>query len=418
MGERKPHGHPARSRWRARITGAFVIAAGAGVMAPAQADDALKPTMAITLPAGQKVTSFDIGYVDPVIGLYVLADRGNNAIAVIDTATNTVLNQLAKGAFKGATGSNDTSGPDGVLIVDHREVWAGDGNSTIKVIDLFTQQVTRTIFTGGVNRADQLCHDPRDHVVLMANDADSPPFVTFIPTRGPNAYQVVRSIKMDGSNGAPKASHGIEQCQWSHRTGKFYLNLPEVGGIGRDTSPGAVVVLDPKSMTIEKIFSVPLASCAGPRGMAVGPDHQILLGCGAPGPGGNHPSVIIDERDGHVIATLANESGADAVAFNPGDDRYVLARPAAVGPSQLLGVVDADTLRPEASVPTALAGAPTAHSVAVDPIMNQIYVPIPAGHSRVCSAAGGNDVLGCIAVFTRGDGAEPASRDAEPRSGD
>ena len=66
-------------------------------------------------------------------------------------------------------------------------------------------------------------------------------------------YAVTGKITMmDGTAGSPKATAGIEQCQWSRRTGKFYLNIPEVNGPGDDTAPGAVLVIDPVSMTIEK----------------------------------------------------------------------------------------------------------------------------------------------------------------------
>ena len=135
------------------------------------ADEAFAPVAVISLPGGQKVQSFDISFVDPVIGIYILGDRTNKAVDVIDTTTNSVLTQLT-GGFVGATGNNDTSGPDGVMTVGHHEVWAGDGNSTIKVIDLFSQHVTHIISTGGVNRADEMCLDPRHHLVMAANNAD------------------------------------------------------------------------------------------------------------------------------------------------------------------------------------------------------------------------------------------------------
>jgi hypothetical protein len=370
-----------------------ILFAGGAALA---ADEVFKATAAITLPAGQQVNSFDISFVDPVIGLYILGDRTNKAVDVIDTETNTVLTQLGKGSFTGATGNNDTSGPDGVLIVRHREVWAGDGNSTFKVIDLFSQQITHTVSTGGTNRVDEMCHDPRDHLVLMANNAEAPfPFASLVSTR---TYSVVKKITFNGAGGTPKAVNGAEQCQWNQRTGKFYISLPEIDGTG---GAGGVAVIDPKSMAVETTFVVPLASCQAPQGMAIGPDHQILLGCNGPS-GANHPTAIIDERNGRVIKTLANQSGADMVWFNPGDDHYFLARSAAVGANQLLGVVDADGISQDQSVPlTSTAGAPNAHSVAADPVSNQVYVPIPGnGKSNVCSSAGGSDALGCIAVFT------------------
>jgi hypothetical protein len=364
--------------------------------AASAADEVFRPTTAITLPAGQTILSFDISFVDPLVGLYVLGDRTNKAVDVIDTDTNTVLVQLGKGSFKGATGDNDTSGPDGVLIVRHREVWAGDGDSTFKVIDLFSQQITHTVSTGGTKRVDEMCHDPRDHLVMMANNAETPfPFASLVSTK---TYAIVKKITFDGTGGTPKAVNGAEQCQWNHRTGKFYIALPEIDGTG---GAGGVAVIDPKTMAVEATFVVPLASCQAPQGMAIGPDHQILLGCNGAG-GADHPTAIIDERNGKVIRTLKNQSGADMVWFNPGDGHYFLARSSAVGSNQLFGVVDSDGIRQDQSVPITLTpGTPNAHSVAADPVMNQVYVPIPGGgKSNVCSTAGGSDAQGCIAVFT------------------
>lgn len=378
-------------------------------------DEIYSARTAVTLPGGNKVTSFDISFVDPLIGLYLLADRTNKVVDVIDTTTNTVLVQLAATpAFAGATPSNDNAGPDGVITVNHREVWAGDGPSQIKVIDLFSQKTTHVISTGGVNRADELCFDPRDQLVVIANDAESPfPFISVVSTVN---YSVLQQIIMNGTGGTPAATNGIEQCQWDRRTGKFYVNIPEVNGPGNDTQPGAVVVLSPQSdgtLQIENVLSVPISACAGPQGMAIGPDHQILLGCNDPNK--TVPStIIIDDRVKKadtavkVIATVANQDGADEVWFNDGDNSYFLGRSGGANP-QKLGVIDAgdgEKLGSDQSVATGLpntASSPhgTAHSVAADPIFNQIYVPIPstAGLS-VCSGAGGSDAQGCIAVFT------------------
>ena len=143
----------------------------------------------------------------------------------------------------------------------------------------------------------------------------------------------------DGSNGAPNSNNGAEQCQWDQRTGKFFISIP--GIVGQPTGTGGVAVIDPVSMKVETTWIVPFASCEAPQGMAVGPDHQILLGCNGAG-GANHPTAVIDDRNGHVIKTLANELGSDMVWFNEGDGHYFLARSSAFGTNQLLGVVDAD----------------------------------------------------------------------------
>lgn len=394
-----------------------MVAAGlllTGNVAAAAPDEIFSSRANINLPAGQKITTFDISFVDPVIGLYLLADRTNKVVDVIDTTTNTLTVQLASSPpFAGATGNNNTSGPDGVLTVNHREVWAGDGNSTVKVIDLFSQKTTHVINTGGKMRADELCFDPRDQLVLMANDAETPfPFVTLISTQN---YSVLQTIVMDGtvpvggSQATPKATNGIEQCQWDRRTGNFYVNIPEVNGKGDDTSPGAVVVISPKAATLGEIldvFDIPLSQCAGPQGMAIGPDHQILLGCNDPNMTVKS-TVIIDDRDGKVLETVANEDGADEVWYNDGDGQYFLARSGGANP-QKLGVIDVDDDPSPADQDVAI-GLPntvatphgTNHSVAADPVFNQIYVPIASSSgATVCSSSGGIDAQGCIAVFT------------------
>ena len=156
------------------------------------ADETFAPTTVISLPSGQKILSFDISFVDPVTGIYILGDRTNKAVDVIDTTTNTVLTQLS-GGFVGFTGNNDTSGPDGVMTVGHHEVWVGDGTSTVKVIDLFSRAVTHIISTGGVNRADEMCLDPRHHLVMAANNANSPPFASLISTI---TYAVVKKFRL------------------------------------------------------------------------------------------------------------------------------------------------------------------------------------------------------------------------------
>ena len=57
----------------------------------------------------------------------------HKAVDVIDTDTKKVK-QFTPG-FVGFTGNNDTSGPDGVITVDHKELWVGDGQSRVWVLN-------------------------------------------------------------------------------------------------------------------------------------------------------------------------------------------------------------------------------------------------------------------------------------------
>ncbi|MGE5854513.1 MAG: hypothetical protein ACM35E_15370, partial [Deltaproteobacteria bacterium] len=79
----------------------------------------------IAVPGG--LTSFDIGFVDPKIGRYFLADRTNKTVDDVKTSNNTI-HQLAKGEFFGLQPGSNTSGPNGVITANnHKEVWAADG---------------------------------------------------------------------------------------------------------------------------------------------------------------------------------------------------------------------------------------------------------------------------------------------------
>jgi hypothetical protein len=375
----------------------------------------------IDVPGG--LNSFDIGFVDPKIGRYFLADRTSATVDQVKTRTN-AIDQLAKGAFVGVQAGTNTSGPNGVITANnHTEVWAADGvlcnntqnacttattpatqTSRILVIDLNTQQVTHTIDNGGQRRADELCVDPNDHVVLVANDDESDLFLTFIST---DTYTILGKMFLDGTDPNAqniKATNGIEQCQWSPRTGKFYLAVPEVNGPGNDSVPGAVLQIDPTSRMVEKVFSIDFgflpqtgttpatASCLGPQGLAIGPQGEILLGCSNAGKG----SVIINERNGDLVRSLDGLNGNDEVWYNPGNNHYFLAGSnhnlALPTPGPILGVVDQkpDTIDEDASPATA-AGS---HSVAADPRFNQVYVPGNNAATSICP--GGH---GCIAIF-------------------
>jgi len=63
-----------------------------------------------------KMYVFDISFVDQRTQTYYLADRSNAVVDVVDARTNELISQIsATPAFKGFTGNNATSGPDGVV---------------------------------------------------------------------------------------------------------------------------------------------------------------------------------------------------------------------------------------------------------------------------------------------------------------
>ena len=333
---------------------------------------------------GKPLSVFDISFVDPVLPLYYLADRSNAALDIIDTRTNTVLAQI--GGFVGvrndpATGAASTaiSGPDGVATVGAGEVWVGDGDSTVKVVDVVSQKIVATISTAldgqdaaTAKRADEMSYDPQDQVMLVANNAATPPFVTLISTV-PTDRRVLGHIVFNGVE-------GVEQSVYSLKTGLFYLNLTQVG---TDPNNGAVSAIDPRQ--VAEVGRVPVTGCNG-AGLALAPGQKLVIGCSL-----TNNSQIISARDGTLLAEFPQVSGSDEIWYNPGDGRVYLAarnNPASAG-GPVLGVIDALTNTFVANIPTEAS----AHSVAVDRFTGDIFVPFgPVANDPACSA-------GCIAVY-------------------
>ena len=316
----------------------------------------------IDLPVGsQPLTSFDISFVERSSQTYFLADRSNKAVDVFDASSNTFETRVA--GFVGFNVDNEHSGPNGVVVVhDRDELWAADGDSTVKVIDLRTNTIVGLpISTGGKARADEIAYDQKDKLILVANDADDPPFASLIDVRN---RTVVAHISFED------ATNGLEQPVWDPETHLFYISVPQ---IGPDPSNGGVALIDPQTGSRVGTFTV--KNCQ-PAGLALGPIQHLLLGCS----GDNGVLVasgrqvqIMDAKTGSIVALIKDVGGADEVWYNPGDKHYYVAarnNPPPEGP--VLGVIDAMTDKWIQNVST----GPGAHSVAANPINEEIFVPL------------------------------------------
>jgi hypothetical protein len=267
----------------------------------------------LTIP-GDLAAGFDISWVDSVSQRYYVADRTTGSVDVVDADASKYLYSI-KG-FVGV-GPSGRAGPDGILTIGN-ELWAGDGNSTVKVVDL-TQgaaaTVVATINTNGTRRADELAYDPLDHVILIANDRDATPFVSFIS-------QTSRTILAQLPY--PQTTGGIEQPVWDPIAQKFYLTIPSTVA-----NPNGEV--DELSATTFKITRVFPTTCSGPAGLALLPGERLITSCG----------TVLDARSGRVLANVTNPSNgtpvsADEIWYNPGDDRVYFG-------SNNVAVVDAST---------------------------------------------------------------------------
>ena len=251
-------------------------------------------------------------------------------------------------------------------------------------------------------------------MVLVGNGNTIDNFITFIDAR---RYDVIGRIKFDGTdaNSGPFSNglqaNGIEFCVFNPRDGKFYLNIPAV--VSTNTQGYKLRISAAAPFKVEAAFQIPQTSgCTGGFGLAVGPAHQLALGCGAPSA---NWLIISDLFDGTAIP--AGPGGVDEAWYNSGTNHYYFGGL----PSPLVGVVDAGSTTnncntPPVNTPPVPSECPTSdpsvptfggfpHSVAADSVSNQVYVPIRSSlfsPATVCSSFTGNtanDVQGCIAVY-------------------
>nr|WP_294521224.1 hypothetical protein [uncultured Rhodopila sp.] len=371
-----------------------------------RADEHMVLVDTIDVNSDKGLGAFDISFVDAKINLYVLADRTNASVDFFNPRDATFIGRV--GGFAGSLATTSISGPDGVTIVGNKEVWAGDGDSTVKVIDIASFQIVATIPTGGKFRCDEMAWDSADHLLAVANNADSPPFVTFINT---DTRTVVGKIVFDGTNGTPDATTtGIEQSQWSPKTGLFYVSVPQI--VPTDATQGGIAVIDPSSQSVTKVY--PVSNCS-PAGLSLGPDNQAIIGCSASfgtSPNVLTQSVVIDLVSGRVVANIPQVGGSDEVWYDSASNHYYLAarnntdNTGKITP--VLGTVDAKSNVFDGNVATSTS----AHSVAADKVSHHVFVPIGF------PAAGASDPTnpcpvvskGCIAVYL------PSSIDADDRT--
>ena len=318
----------------------------------------------ISVP-GEKLTSWDISFVDQASQHYFLADHSNRAVDVFDTKENKFLGRIA--GFAGRVIENGqwnrtTSGPNGVTAsID--QAWAGDGDSTLKFIDLKAMKITDAVTTGASTRVDNVRLDPQDDIVIAVNGAEDPPFATLFSTK-PD-HQLLAKLVF------PNATDGAEGVAYNPADGFFYVNIPEVD---KDAKKGGVAVIDPRARKVVKML--PYAMCH-PHGIAFGPDQNFVLGCSVNGDGGMPPVILVmNAKTGTTVATIAEIGGADMVAYSAKNNQYYVGGWLMPG-GGVIGVIDAKTNKLIQKLP--LSGALTPRSLAVD---DNYRLPTGTAHWR------------------------------------
>jgi len=302
--------------------------------------------------------STDISFADT--NNYYVAAKTTGGVYVFDAINDFYVGTLGLGSFVGvgtgtACNGRACGGPNGVLVDDQHQIWAGDGNNTVKVGTL-AAGITHTIPTGGLPtlRADELGFDPADHLVAIGSDADVPRFLTFIST---TTYSVVGHLAFDGTGGTPVAT-GLEQPAWSPVTGLFYVAVPTAGD-------GEVDAIDPHTFLVVHRFLLP--GCGGITGLTAGPNGNLAAACSTGG-------YVIRASDGTILASAIPQTfPTDEVWFNPTENVYLFGIT-----NGGLAIVDANSnLLVQRLNHTLPPGVTRCCAPAANPTNGHIYQPIP-----------------------------------------
>jgi len=327
----------------------------------------------------------------------------------------------------GGTIFSNGPGPNGVLVTpDDKRLWAGDGNSIVQVADVDPNSPRYLKIIASVStaipgcdadgahycgRADELGYDPRDRVMLVANNAPLStdgthpliaPYATFISANAP--YNVLGRVSF-------KDAGGLEQPVWDPSSGRFLITVPGRVAGGQVVTQASVAVVNPTTMMVENTYAFDCQKLAGvtsaaANGAALGASqHLLVAACGKP--------MLLDARalirPGTPITPIVinQVGGGDEVWHNPGDDRFYVTGPdTSTPPVQSLGVIDAKT-----STWLQNLAVPGARQVVALPATNHILTPVvvtpavvkdPSTDRTTCSLYGLRGT-GCIAVFTHAD---------------
>ena len=188
---------------------------------PVPAEPEIAPSVCVP---GSGLGAFDISFVDPKTDLYVLSDRTNAGVDFFDASDATFIGRVGgfagvKCNAAGTAANNNISGPDGVIIVGGNTVWAGDGDSTLKVIDIATFRIIDTIQvidptdSNVKMRVDEMAYDSRDHILAAANNANTPPFITLVNTE---THEVLGQIIFDTAHAGVDAENGGRALRSGH----------------------------------------------------------------------------------------------------------------------------------------------------------------------------------------------------------
>jgi len=296
----------------------------------------------IELPAHAGSGGFDHAAVHGRRGLMYVAHTANDAVDVIDCATNTYLHSIS--------GLPRVAGA--LVSEEHDLVFTSNrGENTVGIFTPTSEKTLAKVKVGiGPNG---LAYDPDRRLLLAANVGDpGRPGSFSVSLVDVQAHTLLADVRMPG------------RTRWAifdRERGRFYVNIAD---------PAEIVIVDSRDPTgVARSFPVP---AVGPHGL----DFDSATGrlfCVCDG----KTLVVVDAGSGAVRSRHPLAGVPDVVFFNSALRRLYLA----IGDSGVNDVVDTETMRRLEGFVTE-AGA---HTIGFDAGRNVVYAFLPETHrAAIC----------------------------------
>jgi DNA-binding beta-propeller fold protein YncE len=264
---------------------------------------------------------------------YVTFDATSHRVYV---AHGNIIN-VVDGRSGELRGQVDVPGANGIAVVPSTgKGYAGSRTTkSVIVFDLATLKVTKRLPAD--EDTDGVVYDPASRLVFVIEG--DPQKLLAIDTR---SDAVVARISLGG-----KPEFGTVDGK-----GKFYVNIADRREVQR---------IDTASARVDATW--PIESCESPHGMSMDPSSErLFVSCL------NAKLLVVDAKDGRIVATLPIGTGSDATAYDAKRKRAFSSN--WDGTLSVIRVDGADKYTSLGDVPT----QPLARTMAVDTDTGRVYL--------------------------------------------
>lgn len=356
---------------QAHAAGSPFIAKRVALLDPAGSMDApFEVSQILHFPGNPaKGWCYDVGW--SADGRYYLSNDSQgqiNVVTIHQHGHDTLAMSLGRKDFMGPMGCDagnySQEGPEGIEVF-HDQLWASDGNSSLRVFDIKTGRLLSTIGTQGKFRADEMSINPALGLVAVTNPDETfarpagTPYLTFIST---HSYRVVAQLPFPF---AQAGQSGLQAPLWIGGN-ELLVDVPAPqGNNGGELDRVAVDSDGYGHYQAHLLHRYALTNCS-PSGLAL----DSSTGLAAVGCAGER-QIIWNVRTNRVVASVALP-GVDIVAASEHFFFY---------PSYLKQILT--ITNEQGKVVQIFKTSAQSHTVTADPESGQVFVPLDGGNVLV-----------------------------------